>query len=202
MEDISGKKYAKLTVIKFIEYRSGCNQYWLCRCECGNEKIIRKQHLEKITSCGCWRNICRITHKMSDTKFYSVWEGIQQRCNNKNSTAYRLYGKIHRKCLWKTFEDFRDDMYESYLRHIKKYGEKNTTIDRINNDGHYSKENCRWATYKEQTRNTNRNKFLTFQGKTMCVADWTKSCNFKKDIIFSRLKLGWSVEKILTTHVK
>jgi len=79
---------------------------------------------------------------------------MKQRCNNPNATGYKNYGGRGIKVLWKSFQEFKNDMYESYVEHACKYGDYNTTIDRINNDGHYCKENCRWATMKEQRANS------------------------------------------------
>mgnify|MGYP001605568036 FL=1 len=80
---------------------------------------------------------------------------MKARCNNPKNHKYPIYGARGIKCLWNKFEDFRDDMYESYLEHVKEFG-KNTSIDRIDVNGHYCKENCRWATAKEQSINVRR----------------------------------------------
>ncbi len=91
---------------------------------------------------------------MSKTKFYRVWKAIKNRCNNPNVESYKDYGgrgiKICERWL-ESFENFRDDMYESYLEHKKN--NNSTTINRINNNGNYEPSNCKWATYLEQTKN-------------------------------------------------
>jgi predicted RND superfamily exporter protein len=83
-----------------------------------------------------------------------------QRCTNKNSTAYFLYGGRGIKILnnWKKFINFKNDMYQSYLDHVNKFGENNTTLDRINVDDNYCVNNCRWATWKQQNNNKQINK--------------------------------------------
>jgi hypothetical protein len=92
---------------------------------------------------------------MISTKFYGTWQRIKQRCNNSNRHNYKNYGgRGITYCIeWNEFINFKNDMYESYLEHILLYGEKQTTIDRINNNGNYESSNCRWATNKEQIDN-------------------------------------------------
>ena len=94
-----------------------------------------------------------IKHGMSDTRFYKVWDNMKIRCTSSWHSKFKHYGGRGIRIIWKSFEEFRDDMYKSYLVHVKKYGEKQTTLDRIDNNGNYCKTNCRWATYSQQNVN-------------------------------------------------
>src|SRR3990167_6192898 len=102
---------------------------------------------------------------MKQSRFYMIWNNMKNRCESIYSTSFYLYGGRGIKCLWNSFGKFQDDMYKSYLKHIEDFGENDTTIDRINNDGNYCKENCRWATRKEQGRNKRSNVFITFNNE-------------------------------------
>ena len=93
-------------------------------------------------------------HGFAKSRFYKIWVSIKLRCNNHNTKRYKDYGGRGITCdCWNEFISFKEDMYESYLKHVEEFGEKQTTIDRINNDLGYSKENCKWSTYKEQANN-------------------------------------------------
>lgn len=154
--DLTGRKYGRLQVLK----RSGNHKgkpAWLCLCDCGNEKIISGRRLREGTtkSCGCYNRDQPKTHGMSRTRFYTLWKSMLRRCSVDEGKVYELYkGKGIDVCSeWQDFEKFREDMYEGYLKHIDEFGERNTTLDRIDGDKGYSIENCRWATYEKQSRN-------------------------------------------------
>jgi len=140
--------------------------YWkkrrrfLCECECWKEKIILLESLRswKTKSCWCLQKeiACWVKkHWMKWTRFYRIWRGMKTRCYNKNSDAYKYYWKRGIKIYSKwinSFELFRDDMYIDYVLHYMA-NNWDTSIDRINVNWNYSKENCRWTTMKEQNNN-------------------------------------------------
>ena len=170
-KDITGQNFGKLTTIRFIykENRKGGGtiHFWLFRCNCGKEKITKINRVQSnhITSCGCYKSIMlkerNITHGMRHTRFYKIYHGILKRCNNKNFKMYKYYGGRGIKNLFNSFEHFRDTMYDSYLEHCKEFSEKNTTIERTDNNSHYEPSNCCWATQKEQCNNKNRYDYLS-----------------------------------------
>lgn len=127
-------------------------------------------------------------HGMNGTSFYSRWRAILQRCNNKKHKQYKDYGARGIKNEWISFEEFKKDMYDSFQSHIEKNGESQTRIERIDNNGNYNKQNCRWATCKEQMRNTRNNHMITYKGKTQCMTDWAKDLGISYSALWKRLK--------------
>lgn len=131
---------------------------------------------------------------MSFTRIYRIFATAKNRCNNKSNKDYKNYGGRGISFQWIEFLDFKKDMYKSYLNHVEINGEENTSIDRIDVNGNYCKENCRWATRKIQQRNR-KNSFL-YKGKT--IGEWSEITGIKSGTIKSRLKRHLADEKILS----
>lgn len=168
----------------------------ICLCDCGNSKTVRVSELYNgnVASCGCL--LKDTIHGMCKAPEYGIWMALKQRCSNPNNSrfdAYKDRGVCQR---WqKSFEAFYQDMGP---RPTSKH-----SIDRINNDGPYSPENCRWALPSQQARNKSNNINLTYQGKTQCLTDWARELNISRLALRSRIQvLGWSVERALTTPVR
>lgn len=141
-----------------------------------------------------------LKHGMRHTRFYSIWEGVKKRCRNKNSHNYHNYGGRGIKMCeeWNDFVNFKNDMYESYLEHVKKYGESDTSIERIDNNGNYEKNNCKWATRKEQNRNTRQVKLYEYKGEMLDLAEIARRENMNYRTLRSRiLTYGWTLEEAL-----
>lgn len=198
--DLMGKRFGRLTVITLDHKKDGFN-YWKCQCECGNFKVVRGDSLEKgsTKSCGCLigETAKKIfaKHGMCGTRVYRIWNGITQRCHNKNDTTYQNYGgKGIAVC-----DEWRKDFRSFYAWAMANGYRDDLTIDRIDNSKGYSPDNCRWATTKEQARNKTDNHLITHDGKTMCINDWRLEKGFSRNLIEERLKRGWSVERAIST---
>ena len=178
---IEGKKFERLTALKNLNKK----HIWLFRCDCGKlKKICKYNVIYKTTkSCGClFKEESKtrfVTHGLTGTPFYHVWSHMYQRTLNSNDIEFKNYGgrgiKVCEK--WKIFSNFRDDMYESYTESIKNNGLKNTTLDRIDNEKGYFKENCRWASHIVQNRNMRNSTWEFSNGK------WFKICKGCKSFL-------------------
>lgn len=129
-----------------------------------------------------------VTHGMCQTRFYKIYRGILNRCNNPKLYNFSRYGGRGIKCLWSSFENFRDDMYIDYLQHTKKFGEKNTTINRKDNDGNYCKKNCLWATSKKQANNRRSNRIINYKNKRLTLNEWSELLNINRNVFLRKLK--------------
>ncbi len=207
--DHTGKVYGRLTAIRFHGPTKHGSSFWIFRCECGAEKIIDVQSVRSgaTKSCGCFRAEAlkagrdqlhkdAVTHGKTGTREHHIWLQIRYRCNNKDNSGYADYGGRGIKVCerWNDFENFLADMG-------KKPSAKHS-IDRIDNDGDYCPENCRWATMKEQGNNRRSNCPLTYNGETKTAKQWAEAIGMDHTTLWSRIfKQGWSVEKALTTPI-
>lgn len=205
-EDLTGRVFGRLMVIGFDHMNSHRASMWACRCSCGIEKaVLRASLINGLTrSCGCFhKEQISTSNGMAETSFYHRWEGLIARCTNKKDRSWSGYGGRGIKVCneWLEFNNFRHDMHQEYLEHIERHGAKNTSLDRIDNEGPYSKENCRWATRKEQANNRRSNRLIELEGQRNTVGRWSEILGINRSVIEGRLRSGWSVERALTTEV-
>lgn len=137
------------------------------------------------------------THGETKTRLFKIWESMHERCERKTHKHYKDYGArgIFVCEEWKEYKPFRDwAMVHGYSEDL--------TIDRKDTNGEYSPDNCRWITMKKQQNNKRNNHFLTWNGETKTITEWSEATGIKKTTIKERLNLGWSVDKTLTTPVR
>jgi hypothetical protein len=134
-----------------------------------------------------------------DNQLAKTYYVIKKRCSLTAINVDKKYADRGIKCEWDSYKDFKNDMYESYMKHLNIYGRKQTTIDRIDNDGNYCKENCRWATRTEQTNNRKNMILYTFNGKTLNCQEWDRELGLSRGVTRVRIKKrGWSLERALS----
>lgn len=139
---------------------------------------------------------------MKGTRFYKIYGCINERCTSNIRKDYHSYRGRGIKNLWSNFLDFKRDMYKSYIAHVKKFGEKNTSLDRIDNNGNYCKENCHWATNKIQARNKRTNIFIKYKGQSKCIAEWAEILGIHRQSLRYRLYHGWSIKNMIELPLK
>lgn len=195
--DYTGRRFGRLVVLRKASQKSGNAYKWECLCDCGNKKYITIGNLIKgdILSCGCYRSEKMSTHRMTGTKTYKAWNDMLQRCENVNHPSYPRYGGrgVAVCSEWHSFEAFYADMGKA---------PKGLTLDRIDNDGGYTPDNCRWTTSTEQANNTQRNTYYSYNGESLTLTQWCRQLNLSYEMVRGRIRRGWTIEKALTTPVK
>ena len=209
--DLSGEVYGRLTVLSMAERGKHGQARCLCRCVCGVEKTTDAGPLRRgvVVSCGCLRNerarvnvvkataaavfsVGNLKHGLSETPEWYAWTALRARCGSGNNRAFASYGgRGVTVCdRWReSFENFLTDMGPRPV---------GCSLDRIDNDGPYSPENCRWADRTAQARNRRSNHVIEFNGRSQSLAAWAEEVGIRQETIRGRLKRGWSVEHALT----
>lgn len=202
-EDLRGRKFGRLTVIGEAKEHTyeGHSSWWLCKCECGNTLEVRRSCLVRgdTQSCGCLKKeLLRehgrkmlTKHGWYGTRVYHIWHLIVDRCDNPNCSQYPNYGGRGIKlcsewrndpkafCEWAMENGYRDDL----------------TIDRIDFNGDYEPNNCRWITIDAQQTNKRNNVRITYQNKTQCASEWARELGISVGTIYARIRLGWTNPK-------
>lgn len=198
--DRTGQRFGRLQICSLAPQRGGRN-YWLCQCDCGRKKAMLASNLVggKVESCGCLNSdvlIARNTkHGGCGTPEYKSWQAMLGRCINPKDAAYQDYGGrgIVVCDRWRhSFANFLADMGPR---------PQTCTLDRKDNDGSYSPENCRWATISQQMRNTRRNIPIAHNGRSLLLVQWATETGLRPSTILRRLRLGWSIADALTIPV-
>ncbi len=202
--DITGKRYGKLVVLERGEDYVSPSGYvaanWICKCDCGKNVLVRGCNLKSgaTTSCGCERILHpnRYVHGMKGSRLYSIWKGMKTRCFNENDASYPDYGgRGITLC-----DEWENDFLAFYTWSVNNGYNERLSIDRINNNGNYCPDNCRWADRETQGNNQRTNHLLTYGGETLTMSQWAKKTGIGYYKLKDRIdKLHWSTERALTT---
>jgi hypothetical protein len=186
----------KLTIVSSGTRTSDGRNTWVCRCDCGFISTVRNGHL-RAGSSGC-RNCSRVTHGESRrgerSPEYRAWTHLKNRCDNPKNKKYHRYGKrgIMVCKRWQVFENFLADMGRKPLPHL--------SVERINNDGNYEPENCKWGTPTEQARNSSTSMQMDYMGKTRALSEIVElsGTDLGYHTVKWRLYRGWTLHQSLT----
>lgn len=199
--DLIGKTFGRLYVIERAENRSR-KSCWKCMCKCGNIVFVEGTSLVSgdTKSCGCLNKETakknQTKHGFHGTNIYNVWRNMKARCFNPNKPGYKYYGG--RGIV--VCDDWKNNFMSFYNWAICNGYEDDLTIERIDVNGNYEPENCRWATRKDQANNTTRNHKVTYNGKTQTLSQWANEYGLNCITLLTRIEeLNWPIEKALTT---
>lgn len=197
--DLTGQRFGRLTAIKYAGDRR-----WFFQCDCGNTKIINTYDVKcgKTKSCGCYMRensvITNTTHNMRKTRLYAIYHSMKQRCYNPSSNSYKNYGARGIKIC----QEWLDDFMNFYNWAMENGYDENAprgqcTIDRIDVNGNYCPENCRWADWDTQAMNK-RKKQWEINGKSKSLKEWSQISGLPISTIRQRIKAGWDEKDILS----
>lgn len=196
-KDLTGQKFGRLIVTKVSRQVQKANRtryYWLCQCDCGNEKEVRTDCLTSglVQSCGCIKkeqdriNLTKFhRHKMSSTRIYHIWQKMKDRCLNPKVKSYVNYGGRGIKICdeWLVFDNFGNWA-------VSHGYDDNLQIDRINNNKGYSPDNCRWISVKENCRNRRSNVVVEYQGESVTLIELAEKTNISYGCLHARYSKG------------
>ena len=199
MLDLTGQTFGRLKVIRRAGVTANRKVLWECQCECGTTCTVRTAQLRsgKTQSCGCRRKELALeactkhgcAGRGRESKEYRIWQGMIERCTNPNEPHYKDYGGRGITVCQRWRESFA-----AFLEDVGHRPSDRHQLDRFpNNGGNYESGNVRWATRKQQMRNTRANKLLTYQGETLPMVEWCERLSLDYGKVSYRLRRGWSV---------
>lgn len=189
LHDLTGKRFGKLTVISYYGVSTKKQIYWLCNCDCGNKvyaKTTALTHGHK-KSCGCLQLECgHLNYKYGcrTNRLYTIWRGMKARCLNTNNTSYQLYGGRGISIC----NEWLNDFSSFQLWALNNGYADNLSIDRIDTNGNYEPNNCRWATATDQNNNKRNNHYLTIDGEIKTLSEWCKIYKVDREKVKYNLK--------------
>lgn len=201
--DLTGQRFGRLTVLERspVDRKAG-HAMWLCQCDCGKVCVTDSYALRHglTKSCGC-----RMTeyqhihgkHNLSRSRLYSIWCSMKARCNRPHNVAYKYYGGrgIHIFSEW-------ENSFESFYNWALQAGyHVDLTIDRIDVNGDYCPQNCRWVDRLEQSRNRRCIRFLTYQGETRPLWEWVELTGIPYSLLSGRVARGWPADRIFNEPI-
>lgn len=204
--DLSGNKYGRLTVIEYSHTENRLAM-WKCKCDCGNEKIVSSVALRSghCLSCGClFKDTMQgskfaYKHGESKSPLYILWSNMKARCNNSNSSDYGRYGAKGIKVC----NEWANN-YNTFKKWAISNGyNENLTIDRINNNGNYEPNNCRFVNRKIQANNTRNCVYYSYNGNQYTLSELSEIVDIPKGTLWNRINvLGWDFNKAITTPIR
>lgn len=195
-----GKKFGKLEVLEMCGNNGkGTHYKSKVKCECGKIYMVNDTELINGRRTGCRSCNCNFkTHGKTNTKLFNVWQNMKQRCYDKNCKEYKYYGGRNIKVC----NEWKNDFMSFYNWAINNGYKEKLTIDRINVNGDYEPNNCRWSTQLEQANNKRNTVYITYKNTTDTISNWSRKTGISKSCLEYRNKNNWGVERMLTLKPK
>ncbi len=205
-QDLRGQKFGRLHVTGLDGKRTygGRERYfWSCVCSCGKTVSVCSEHLTRgaVRSCGCLQQENSVvqgknrgTHHLGDSKIYTVWQGMKDRCYNPNNKRYKHYGGRGISVYPAWIDDFQ--AFYNYVSQLEHFGEDGYTLDRIDTNGNYEPGNLRWATKSEQARNKRNNVWVEYNSERMTLAEAAERSGVPYYILQNRRRVGDTGERL------
>lgn len=208
--DLTGQRYGNLLVVKRVENGAGGYSRWLCKCDCGNYRILaQSQFKNKGTKFYCLRcikpNRIKATikgkvfacHGMYNSALHKKWADMKRRCTSPKTHGYKNYGGRGITICDEWLGEY--GFINFYNWAILNGFQEGLSLDRIDVNGNYEPSNCRWVTNDIQANNRRTNRFIEYNGDSHTISEWSKITGINKNTILTRLRLGWGEEKVLNT---
>lgn len=195
VENVVGQRFGRLVVLECLETKSHGSRFQRCRCDCGNIKDVPISYLKSghTRSCGCMALEAHRKHGLSQSRLYNIHQKMIDRCYRPSIFAYKDYGgRGITVC-----DEWRKDFMSFYNWALNNGYEENLTIDRIDVNGNYEPNNCRWIPMGEQSKNTRKNVYFTYNGKTQVLSDWARELGIPSTTFRRRIKQNRPIEEIL-----
>ena len=204
--DLTHMRFERLFVERRYGTASSGHALWLCKCDCGNTKVISSNQLHSGTkSCGCLQREnaaksaknrvhtpCRHKYEVGTeySRLHQAYKDIKNRCYNQNSKSYKSYGMRGITIC----QEWQNDFYAFRDWAMVNGHADDLTLDRINVNGNYEPNNCRWITVKEQNNNRRNNRIVTYNGETMTLHElWERYTDVPYKTLWSRVNAGWTI---------
>lgn len=197
--DLTGKRFGRLVVIKRAEHEKYGRVAWECLCDCGKKTVVNTNTLKShhTQSCGCFLKEMRFTHGMHSTRLYGTWAKMKNRCLQQNCKSYPDYGgRGIQVC-----DEWKNDFMSFYHWSMANGYSDDLTIDRIDVNGDYSPDNCRWATPKEQNNNKRNSRYYWYQGRKRTISEWAEIFQIDRRTLDGRLNRGYSFHDAISSPI-
>lgn len=191
--DLTGKKFNRWLVLKRVSNDKHNLTQWLCRCDCGTERIVLGNSLRngRSQSCGCYNreilknNQSHKIHGLHHTRIYNIWNNMKQRCYNPKASRYYTHGARGIKVYGRWRKSVK--AFYNYVSKLPHFGEKGYTLNRIDNDGNYEPGNVEWSDDVTQANNKRNNRLVSYNGETKTMAQWARELEINYKILNQRI---------------